>query len=81
MRESFSMCLPPWEGGEDDCWQLEDFFFNLQLYLGFQRVHLEQQFSSCRRYRNLVLSEDLFVLRFGCELMICFRGFSGLPSW
>lgn len=52
MREIFSMCLPPWEGGEDDGWQLEDCFLNLQLSLEFQCVQLnsEQQFSSCRLY-------------------------------
>lgn len=45
MGENFSMCLPPWEGGEDDCWQLEDFFFNLQLSLEFQCVQLSQSSS------------------------------------
>lgn len=85
MKESFSMCLPPWEG-EDHFWQLEYFFLNLQLPSESQCVqwNSEQQLSSCTPYWNLVVSEGLFVLRSGCELVVCFRGFHGLElhsSW
>jgi len=42
MRESFSTCLPPWEG-EDHHWQLEDFFLNLQLPSELQCVQLNSE--------------------------------------
>lgn len=85
MRECFSMCLPPWKGGEDHHWQLVNFLLNLPLPSGLQCVQLnsEEPLSSCRPYGNPALSEGLFVLRSGCELMVWFRGFGGLelPSW